>query len=178
MAAMRPKTIGARCPIGTKMPTGRRAGVGGIGASPCAPRFRTVLSLHGKLARSRRSEPGSFSQDLPVNGELSFGRWRISDVAHERNAKFAGGSLPANEAGPANGFDRRRDAATGRKALVDPDAVQATGRLGTQRPDPACVVEAFAGVARSRNPAGLAGSGIQRNSRGFIRARRNGKIEN
>src|SRR5271170_4741779 len=102
MAAVRLTTIGARCPIGTKMPAGRWAGVGGIGASPRAPRVRAVLSIHGKFARIRRLEPGSFSQGLPIAGELPLGGRRFSDVAHERDAQSAGGSLPADEARPAD----------------------------------------------------------------------------
>jgi len=178
MAQVRLRAIGARCPIGTKMPAGRRAGVGGIGASPRAPGVRLVLPVHGQFARSRGFEPGSFFEGVQVIGELPLGGRRISDVVDERDAQFAGGSLPANEARPADGFDRGRNTAGRRKARVEPHAVQARGRFGIERADTAGALAAFAGLARGGNPAGLAGSGIQRNSSGFVGARRNGKIEN
>src|SRR4029077_8124405 len=162
MKAARQSKTGARCPIGAKLPPGRWAGLGGTCKAAHAARLQPVLPLYGQFGGSRGSEPGSFSADLPDAGELPVGVWRFPNVADERDAQFAGGSLPADASRPSYGLAGRRDAGARREAFVGARARQAGAGGGVERAIAAWAGEAFTGVARGGDPARFAGSGIQR----------------
>ncbi len=178
MRVARLNTIGARRPTGTTMSPGRRAGLGGARKEAHAARVQFVLPIYGQLGGIGRFEPGSFSADLQDAGKLQAGVWGVSDVADERDAQFAGGSLPANAAGPDYGFDRRRDAGAGRETFLGTDAGQAGTRGRIERAIAARAGSAVAGFARGGDLARLAGIGVQRNSSCAASAGRHGKIEN
>src|SRR5271154_3444680 len=107
MQVQRLTAIGARCPTGAGMSQGGWALLGGACAAARAARVQFVLPVYGECDGRRRPEPGSFSADLQNAAELQSVVRRVRDLADQRDAEFAGGSLPAHAARPADGFDRR-----------------------------------------------------------------------
>jgi hypothetical protein len=170
------RKIGGRRPTGTAMSPGRRAGLGGTRAASYAARVQFVLPVHGQCHGSRRPEPRGFPAHLPDACELQTGIRRVSDVAYQRHAEFAGGSLPAHTPRPANRFHGRRDAADRGKAFFGESARQAGRGCGIERSTAAWFGASFAGIAGVRNIARFARSGVQRNSSGATSAGGHGEI--
>jgi len=133
MQDARLRKIGGRRPTGTGVSPGRRTGLGGTRAQAHAPGFQSVLQVHRQFHGSRRLKPGSFPAHLQDAVELQTCVRSVSDLAHERHQKSVSGPLPAHAARPANRLDRRRDAATGREALVGEGAGQIGGGYGIER---------------------------------------------
>ena len=170
MQDARLKRIGGRRPTGTGMSPGRRTGLGGTRAAAYAPSFQSVLQIHRQLNGSRRLEPGSFPAHLQNAAELQTCVRSVSDLAHQRHQKSVGGPLPAHAARPANRFDRRRDAATGRETLVGEGAGQIGGGYGIERSAATRISAALSRTPRvsdlarftrtriQRDPGGAAGS--------------------
>ena len=172
------RKIGARRSTGAAMSPGRRAGLGGTRAAAHETRVQHMLPLHGKRNRRAGFEPGSFPAHLSHARELPAGLWGVSHVAHERDAQFAGGSLPAHAPRPRDGLDRRCDAGARRKALSGANARPARRSVRVERAIAARTRPAFARVARGGDLARFAGLGIQRDSSGTRSARRHRKIKN
>jgi len=107
MQVQRLTAIGARCPTGAGLSQGGWALVGGACAAERAQGLQFVLPVHGERDGCRRFEPRSFPAHLQDTAELQGVVGSFPDVADQRDAEFAGGPLPADEAGPADGFDRR-----------------------------------------------------------------------
>src|SRR5580698_8286989 len=158
------RTIGGRRPTGTAMSPGRRAGLGGTCAPPHAARVQSVLPVHGQRDGGRRPEPGGFPAYLSHTFELPTGIWSVSDVADERDAQFAGRSLPADSTRSANGFNRRRNAAVGRKTFFGAGAGQTGRGGGVKHPTAARLGTPFTRTEGVGNFARFAGPGIQRDS--------------
>ena len=170
------RTIGGRRPTGAAMSPGRRAGLGGTCAPPHPARVQSMLPIHRQRDRSRRSEPGGFSTNLPHARELPTSVWSFSDLADQRDAEFAGGSLPANATRPADGFNRRCHAAIGREAFFRASARQAGRGWGIERSTAACSGAALARTERGGNLARFARSGVQRDSNCVASTGGHGKI--
>ncbi len=171
------RKIGARRSTGAAMSPGRRAGLGGTRASAHQARVQHMLPVHRELNRRAGFEPGSFPAHLSNARELPTGVRSVSHVAHERDAEFAGGSLPAHAPRSRDGFDRRRDARARGKALAGANARPARRSVRVERAIAAWTRPAFARVARSGDLARFAGSGIQRDSSSARSARRHRKIQ-
>ena len=178
MEVVRLTTIAARRSTGPALPAGRGAGVGRAGSTSLAARVQYMLPVYRKLDGSGRPEPGGLPKDLPLAGQLSRAFGRICNLAHQRDAQFAGGSLPAHAARPHDRFDRRRNAAARGETFERAHAGQDRCGSAAQCPSAARVGATFAGIARSGNLARFARFGIQRDSRGSFGAGRHGKIEN
>ena len=169
--------VGAGCPTGTAMPPGRRFSLGGACTSPLAPYLQYLLPVHRQRRRSRRSLAGSFSARLSHLGELSVGARRFRDLGNQRHSQSLDRSLPAHQARPDDRLSRRCHAGRREQGVRGTQArpaasAQRAQLAGADRSD-----QAFARTTRSRHLARLAAIGIHRNTTGFIRTRRNGKIE-
>src|SRR6185437_5784878 len=162
MLLTRKMTIGSGRPTGPTMPEGRWAGLGRACAPAHAPSLQPLLSLHQQFDGSRGFDPGSFSADLPHAGELSHRLWRLPNLADQRHAQSAGGSLPQVAPRPNDRRARRR----------------AAGGARIERASAVGIGQTFAGIARGDYSAGLAGFGIHGNSAGAFGAGRYGKIAN
>src|SRR5580704_9185589 len=178
MEVVRLTTIAARRSTGPALPAGRRASVGRAGSAPLAARVQYMLPVYGQLDGSGRPEPGSLPQDLPFAGQLPRAFRRIRNLAHQRDAQSAGGSLPPHASRPHDRFDRGRNAAARGETFERAHAGQDLGSSAAKCPSATRTGTAFAGIARSGNLARFAGFGIQRDSRGSFGAGRHGKIEN
>src|ERR1700734_3456303 len=117
MAVARLTAIGGGRPTGANVPPRRRPCLGGAGKAAYPAGVQPVLSVHRKFDRSRRPEPGSLLADLSHPGVVPGSVWGVSYLAYASHTKFAGGSLPADAARPADRFDRGQAAAAGRKAF-------------------------------------------------------------
>ena len=170
------RKIGGRRPTGTGMSPGRRTGLGGTRAATYAASFQSVLPVHGKCDRSRGLEPGGFPPHLQDAIELQTGIRSVSDLANQRHSESVGGQLPADAARPADGFDRRRDAATGREAFFSKSARQVGGGYGIERPTATGSGATFARIAGIGDPARSARARVQRDSGRAAGAGRHGKI--
>src|SRR5579862_8938558 len=123
------RKIGARRSTGTAMSPGRRAGLGGTRAPAREARVQHMLPFYGKCNRRAGFEPGGFSAHLSHAGKLPAGLRSVSHVAHQRDAQFAGGSLPAHAPRSRDGFDRRRHAGARRKAFAGANASELSAQL-------------------------------------------------
>jgi len=170
------RTIGGRRPTGAAMSPGRRAGLGGTCAPPHPARVQSVLPIHRQLDGSRRPEPGGFSTNLPHARELPASIRSFSNLADQRDAEFACGSLPANATRPADRFDRRCHAAIGRETFFSTSARQAGRGWGIKRSTATCSGAAIARTERGGNLARFARSGVQRDSNCVASTRGHGKI--
>jgi len=170
------RTIGGRRPTGAAMSPGRRAGLGGTCAPPHPARVQPLLPIHRQLDRSRRPEPGGFSTHLSHTRELPTCVRSFSDLADQRDAEFACGSLPANATRSADGFNRRCHAAIGRETFFSASARQAGRGWGIERSTAACSCAALARIERVGNIARFAGSGVQRDSNCVASTGGHGKI--
>ncbi len=170
------RTIGGRRPTGAAVSPGRRAGLGGTCAPPHAARVQSMLPIHRQRDRSRRPEPGGFSTNLPHARELPSGVWSFSNLADQRDAEFACGSLPANPTRPADGFNRRCHAATGRETFFRASARQVGRGWRVERSTAACSGAAIARTERGGNLARFARSGVQRDSNCVASTGGHGKI--
>ena len=170
------RTIGGRRPTGAAMSPGRRAGLGGTCAPPHPARIQSVLPVHRQRDGSRRPEPGGFSTNLPHARKLPASVRGISNLADQRDAEFACGSLPANAPRPSDGFDRRCHAAIGRETFFGASARQA-GRGGRiEHSTAARLSAAFARTEGVGNIARLARPGVQRDSSCVASTGGHGKI--
>ena len=151
------RKIGARRSTGAAMSPGRRAGLGGTRAAAHEARVQHMLSLHRKRNRRAGFEPGSISAYLSHARELSAGVRSVSHVADQRDAEFAGGSLPTHATRSSDGFDRRCDARTRGKALAGANSRPARGSLRVERAIAARTCPAFARIARGGDLARFAG---------------------
>jgi len=170
------RTIGGRRPTGAAMSPGRRAGLGGTCAPPHSARIQSVLPIYRQRDGSRRLEPGGFSTNLPHARELPTSVRSFSNLADQRDAEFACGSLPANATRPADGFNRRCHAAIGREAFFSPSARQAGRGWGIEPSTAACSCAALARTERVGNIARFARSGVQRDSNSVASTGGHGKI--
>jgi hypothetical protein len=170
------RTIGGRRPTGATMSPGRRAGLGGTCAPPHPARIQSVLPIHRQCDGSRRPEPGGFSTNLPHARKLPTSVRSFSNLADQRDAEFACGSLPANAPRPADRFDRRCHAAVGRETFFSASARQAGRGWRIEHSTAAWSGAAFARTERVGNFARLARSGVQRNSGSAASAGGHGKI--
>jgi hypothetical protein len=160
------RKIGGRRPTGTGLSPGRRAGLGGTRAATYAASVQSVLQVHGQCDGSRGLEPGGFPPYLQDAFELQTRVRSVSDLANQRDSEFAGGSLQADAARPANGLDRRLDAATGRKAFVGEGARQTGGGDGIERSAATRFGATFARTTRVGDLARFAGTRVQRDPGG------------
>jgi hypothetical protein len=172
------RKIGGRRPTGTRLPPGRRTGLGGTRAAAHAASVQSMLQVHRECDGSRGLEPGGFPPHLQNAVELQTGVWCVSDMVDQRHPESAGGQLPPHAARPADGFDRRRDAAIGRKAFICASARQVGGSYGIERSAATRLGASFARIAGVGDLARFARTRIQRDPGGAASARRHGKIAN
>jgi hypothetical protein len=177
MQDARLRKIGGRRPTGTGMSPGRRTGLGGTRSAQYAASVQSLLQVHGQFNRSRGLEPGSFPPYLPDVVELQTCIWSVSDLAHQRHAEFASGSLPAHAPRPADGFAGGLDAATGRTAFLGEGARQVGGGYGVERSTATRFSASFTRTPRVGDLARFARTRVQRNTGSAASARRHGKIE-
>ena len=170
------RKIGGRRPTGTGMSPGRRTGLGGTRAATYAASLQSMLQVHREFDGSRGLEPGGFPPHLQNAIELQTSVWCVSDVADQRHPEFAGRQLPADATRPADRFDRRLDAATGRKAFVGTSARQVSRGYGVERSTATGLGASFARIAGVGDLARFAGTRVQRDTGGAASAGRHGKI--
>src|SRR5690348_3549304 len=144
MLLTRKMTIGSGRPTGPAMPKGRWAGLGGTRAPALAASLQPLLSLYEQFERSRGFVAGSVLADLSDPGELSHGLRRFSDVADQRHAQSAGGSLPQVAARPHDRRSRGCAAGGGRKAFAGAHAGQSGDRSEERRVGKECRAEGWA----------------------------------
>ena len=170
------RTIGGRRPTGAAVSPGRRAGLGGTCAPAHAARVQSMLQVHGQRDGGRRPEPGGFPAHLSHARKLPTSVRSFSNLADQRDAEFACGSLPANPTRPADGFNRRCHAAIGRETFFGASARQAGRGWRIERSIAACSRAALARTERGGNLARFARSGVQRDSNCVASTGGHGKI--
>src|SRR6185437_5180091 len=104
MQSERLTTIGARHPTGSVVSPGRQLFVGGDCPPSYAPSPQLMLPLYGQFDRRRGFDARSLSAGVQDARQLPAPAWRVCNLAFERDAQFAGGSLSPHAPRPANGL--------------------------------------------------------------------------
>src|SRR5271169_5722618 len=99
------------------MPPGRRFSLGGACTPPHAPHLQHLLPVYREWNGSRGSIAGSVPAGVPYAWELSVGARGICDLGNFGYTEPADRSLPADQAGPVDGFFGRRDAGGGKQGI-------------------------------------------------------------
>src|SRR5882724_2699021 len=152
------------------MPPGGRFRLGGACTSPHAPHLQHLLPVYREWNGSRGFVAGCVFKGVPYAWELSVGARRVCDVGDFGDAEPFDRSLPADQAGPVDGFFGRRYAGGGEQGVGWAAAGSAAAFGGAQFTGAGWVGQTFAGLAGSSDFAGFAAVGVRGDSGGFVGA--------